>query len=64
MTTQKSIAISFRVTPRFKQLLEAAAARERRSLTNMMETLLLDYCEQHGVDATPQEARDRKPFRK
>jgi hypothetical protein len=30
-------------------LLEAAAARENRSLTNMMETLLFAYCERHGV---------------
>lgn len=41
--------MSFRVSLRFKELLNAAAARERRSLTNMLETLLFDYCKQHGL---------------
>lgn len=54
MSAEKTVAVSFRVSPRFKQLLEAAAAREHRSLTNMLETLLFTYCEQHEVaPATP-----------
>lgn len=49
MVGEKSVPISFRVSPRFKKLLEAAAARENRSLTNMLETLLFAYCDQHGL---------------
>lgn len=49
MSGQKNVSISFRVSPQFKELLEAAAAREHRSLTNMLETLLFAYCEQHGL---------------
>jgi hypothetical protein len=49
MPAEKTVAVSFRVSPRFKLLLEAAAARERRSLTNMLEALLFDYCEQNGI---------------
>jgi len=49
MPAEKTIAVSFRVSPDFKQLLETAAARERRSQTNMLETLLFDFCEQHGI---------------
>lgn len=49
MSGGKNVAMSFRVSPRFKTLLNAAAARERRSLTNMLETLLFDYCQQHGL---------------
>lgn len=45
----KPIAVSFRVSPRFKQLLQLAAARENRSQTNMLETLLFSYCEREGV---------------
>ncbi|MBK4736791.1 hypothetical protein JJB74_19370 [Noviherbaspirillum sp. DKR-6] len=41
--------MSFRVSPKFKVLLEAAAAREHRSLTNMLETLLFTYCDQQGL---------------
>ena len=51
MPAEKTIAISFRVSPRFKLLLEAAAAREHRSQTNMLESLLFNYCEQKGLDA-------------
>lgn len=50
MSAEKTVAISFRVSPRFKHLLEAAAARENRSQTNMLETLLYQYCEQQGID--------------
>ena len=49
MTAEKTVSMSFRVSPQFKALLEAAAARENRSLTNMLETLLFAHCEQHGL---------------
>lgn len=49
MAAEKTVAVSFRVSPRFKALLEVAAARENRSLTNMLETLLYAHCEQHGL---------------
>jgi hypothetical protein len=49
MAGEKSIPMSFRVSPRFRELLEAASARENRSFTNMLETLLFAYCEQHGL---------------
>lgn len=49
MSPEKSVGISFRVTPGFKKLLEAAAAQERRSLTNMLEVALVDYCERKGI---------------
>lgn len=48
MTAEKTVSMSFRVSPRFKALLEVAAARENRSLTNMLETLLYSYCERRG----------------
>ena len=40
MSAEKTVAVSFRVSPRFKLLLEKAAAHEHRSQTNMLETLL------------------------
>lgn len=49
MSSEKSVGISFRVTPHFKALLEAAAQREKRSLTNMLEVVLADYCQRHGI---------------
>lgn len=50
MAAEKTVSMSFRVSPRFKALLEAAAARENRSLTNMLEMLLFAYCEQQGLN--------------
>jgi len=57
MTAEKTIAISFRVSPRFKLLLETVAARDRRSQTNMLETLLFDYCEKRGIVAEATEPK-------
>ena len=54
MSAEKTVAVSFRVSPRFKQLLESAAARERRSQTNMLETLLFDYCERQEIKSMPE----------
>lgn len=51
MPEGKNVSVSFRVSPRFKALLEAAAARERRSQTNMLEMLLFQYCDEHGIKA-------------
>jgi uncharacterized protein (DUF1778 family) len=50
MAREKTISISFRVSPRFKAMLQLAAAKENRSCTNMLEALLFSYCEQHSVD--------------
>lgn len=50
MADEKRVSVSFRVTPRFKRLLQAAAERERRSQTNLLEMLLFDYCEVHDIE--------------
>jgi len=60
MTSDKTVAVSFRVSPRFKELLERAAVRERRSQTNMVETLLFDYCAKHGLDTTKASVASRR----
>lgn len=49
MEAEKTVALSFRVTPTMKRKLEAAAAQERRSLTNMFEVLVDDFCRTHGI---------------
>lgn len=50
MSEGKNVSVNFRVSHRFKALLEAAAARERRSQTNMLEMLLFQYCDAHGIE--------------
>jgi uncharacterized protein (DUF1778 family) len=64
MTAEKTVSMSFRVSPRFKALLEVAAARENRSLTNMLETLLYAHCEQHGIKERASSADKAKGAKK
>ena len=59
MGEEKSISISFRVTPRFKRLLQAAAEREHRSQTNLLETLLFAHCVKQGLEEDDGEAPAR-----
>jgi uncharacterized MAPEG superfamily protein len=56
MAAEKTVAVSFRVSPKFKLLLEGAAARAHRSQTNMLETLLFEYCAQQGIAANQPES--------
>ncbi len=45
----KTELITIRVEPRIKKAAEIAAQRNRRSLTNFIEVLVLDYCEAAGI---------------
>lgn len=64
MAREKTISISFRVSPKFKAMLRLAAAKENRSCTNMLEALLFSYCERHSVDETPSNKRSEEGGRK
>lgn len=46
---QKTETLNLRVSPTVKAALFAAALRERRSMANMIECLVLAYCEEHGL---------------
>ena len=64
MAAEKSVSMSFRVSPNFKALLEVAAAREKRSLTNMLEALVFAHCEEHGLSVPPAKANKGKGAKK
>lgn len=49
MHAEKTVGMSFRVSPMTKRLLVAASEHERRSLTNMLEVLVEDYCSRNGI---------------
>jgi uncharacterized protein (DUF1778 family) len=51
MQQKKTEAVNLRMTPEIKQLLRQAAVHERRTISNMVEILVLAYCEQHGIEA-------------
>jgi len=61
MSAEKTVAVSYRVSARFKALLEAAAAREHRSQTNMLETLLFQHCSAQGIEIAPTAAQVPSP---
>jgi predicted HicB family RNase H-like nuclease len=46
---QKTETLNLRVSPKVKTALQAAARREHRSMANMVEHLVLGYCQEHGL---------------
>jgi hypothetical protein len=59
MDAEKTVGMSFRVTPRTKRLLATAADHERRSLTNMLEVLVEDFCSRNGIGEQMEDSSDR-----
>ncbi|ADE14073.1 conserved hypothetical protein [Nitrosococcus halophilus Nc 4] len=55
MTKTKSMTLTVRIHPAVKEGLRTVAEQERRSLANMIEVMIRDYCGRHGV------ALDKKP---
>jgi uncharacterized protein (DUF1778 family) len=49
MADVKTEQLGLRITPSAKALLREAAAREHRSASNMVEHLILEYCEQNKI---------------
>lgn len=50
MAASKTATLTFRIDPRIKEALRAAANLEHRSIANMVEVMIRDYCEQHGIE--------------
>ena len=55
-TDTKSETLNLRVSPTFKQVLKEAADHEQRSMVNMLEVLLGDYCDRKGIVPPDQKA--------
>lgn len=49
MTTIKSTTLTLRIDPMVKESLRLLAEKEHRSLTNMVEVMIRDYCKLHNV---------------
>jgi hypothetical protein len=50
MSERKTEVINLRMSPRVKVLLRHAAAHERRTLSNMLEVLIIEFCREHQID--------------
>lgn len=59
MAVGKTSTLTFRIEPGLKEALRAAAEREHRSIANMVEVMILDYCGRNGVTISEQEAQVR-----
>lgn len=55
MATGKTATLTFRIEPELKEALRSAAAREHRSIANMVEILIRDYCERNGISIPEQD---------
>lgn len=50
-TQSKTATLTLRVPPEVKALLAAAAEADRRSLANMLEVIVHEYCDRQGITA-------------
>lgn len=49
MATIKTATLTFRIDPGLKEALRIAADQEHRSIANMVEVLIRDYCDRSGI---------------
>ncbi|MEY2341993.1 hypothetical protein AB4090_07760 [Acidithiobacillus sp. IBUN Pt1247-S3] len=56
MATAKTTTLTFRIEPGLKEALRAAAVREHRSIANMVEVLIRDYCGRNDISIPEQGA--------
>ena len=49
MAASKSTTLTLRIDPDVKEALRTAAEQEHRSITNMVEVLIREYCQQHNI---------------
>ncbi|HAU1490446.1 TPA: hypothetical protein F8S49_11360 [Legionella pneumophila] len=60
MSSTKTATLTLRISPEIKQKLKSAAEREHRSIANMVEVLIRDYCEQNKISVTDKNDDDNK----
>lgn len=50
MAITKTATLTFRIDPGVKEALRTAAQQEHRSIANMVEVLIRDYCGRMGIE--------------
>ena len=60
MKRLKDETLSIRTSADIKQLLRMAAEKEHRSIASMMEVLILNYAQEHGLKADEQSTEGTK----
>ncbi|OQC17752.1 ribbon-helix-helix protein, CopG family [Candidatus Skiveiella danica] len=49
MATAKTTTLTFRIEPKLKEAVRTVADREHRSIANMIEVMIRDYCGRANV---------------
>lgn len=57
MAAAKTATLTFRIEPGLKEALRTAAEQEHRSIANMVEVMIRDYCGRNGVTIPEQGAQ-------
>ena len=57
----KTETLNLRVGPSFKSALRVLAGTEHRSMVNMLEVLLADYCQRKGIKAIDNSEAQAEP---
>jgi hypothetical protein len=55
MVAKKTAALNIRIDPDIKEAIRVAADRERRSVANMVEILILKHCKEVGITIPEQQ---------
>jgi len=63
MAVTKSTTLTLRIDPDVKEALRIAAEQEHRSITNMVEVLIRDYCQQHSIALGQENEKSRSSNR-
>jgi len=58
MASTKTATLTFRIDPELKEALRTAAQQEHRSISNMVEVLIMNHCKKSGV-AIPSSPTER-----
>lgn len=57
----KTVTITLRVAPQLKTIAELAAEQDHRSLTNLIEVLILNHCEKQGIKTVTPTQKEPTP---
>ena len=49
MASAKTVTLTFRIEPELKEAVRTASVNEHRSIANMIEVLIRDYCGRNGI---------------
>ena len=55
MAINKTATLTLRIDPDLKQALREAAASEHRSIANMIEVLIRNYCKENSIEEVSEE---------